>query len=161
MSRRIVQACFLVSLFPCLLAVALSPTSILEVRLVDGGVLLFCAPIASGDDILYLSINSIYNAPVQERWRVEDDGSLAVIEVVSTSAVIGYYGIESYALLANGQVRAVPQPARYRELRMKVGPRGQQRLVVRGQEVALYKLVAEATTLIISVSQVPRIVACR
>jgi hypothetical protein len=161
MGRRIIAACFLVSLFAYLLAVALTPTPILEVRAAEGDALLFCSAIASGDDVLYLSINSIYNVPVQERWRAQTDGTLAVVEVVSTPAVIGYYGIESYVPMADGQVRAIPNAARYHEILLKVGPRGQQRLVVRGQKVALYDSVPDATALIVAVRQMPRVVACR
>lgn len=122
--------------------------------------LLLCSPVAAGDQILYLSVNSIFQVPVQEYWRVEPDGSLTTMRVVSTPAVMGYYGIEDYAPAQDGFVSAAPKEAHYQEIRLKVDSRGQERLVVRGQETALYKMTKEAGVVIASVHRMPRIAAC-
>ncbi len=159
MKRRSIAALFLVSLFTCLL-VSLSPTPVLEVRTQDN-VRVSCETIAHGDDILYLSVNSIYRVPVQERLRVEDNGALTPIEVISTPEVVYYYGIESFTPLDNGRVRAVPREVHYREVRIKIGRSGQQFLVVGGNRIALYELVAEGQALTLVVNRVPRLIACR
>ncbi len=140
---------------------AFAPVPVFQVRAVDDRRLLLCSPVSSGDDILYFSINSIFNVPVQERWRVEPDGTLTTVQVTSTPAVMGYYGIEGYAPGDDGLVHGVPRDAHYREIRLKAGPRGQQRLVVRDQGTALYKMIAEGAVAIAAVHSVPRIAACR
>lgn len=139
---------------------AFTPILVFQVRAVEGDRLLLCAPVSAGDEILYLSVNSIYQAPVQEYWRVEPDGRLTTTRVVSTPAVIGYYGIEGYTAAENGLVRAMPSDAHYRQVRMKIDARGQARLVVRGQETVLYKLVPEAAVVIASVHSAPRLGVC-
>ncbi|MCL5950845.1 MAG: hypothetical protein M1132_03835 [Chloroflexi bacterium] len=181
----------------CILAawLAFTPALVLQVRTAEDDRLLLCSPVAAGDQILYLSVNSIFQVPVQEYWRVEPDGSLTTMRVVSTpavmgyygiedyapgqdgfvsaapqeahyqeirlkEAVMGYYGIEDYAPAQDGFVSAAPQEAHYQEIRLKVDSRGQERLVVRGQETALYKMTKEAGVVIASVHRMPRIAAC-
>ena len=142
------------------LRLALTSAPVLEVREAESGARLFCVAVASGDEVLYLSINSIYNVPVQERWRVQDDGALAVVEVISTPAVIGYYSIEDFTFLGDGLAHAVPRELHLRDVRLKVGARGQQRLVVGNREVALYQLVPEASVVIVAVREVARLLSC-
>ena len=125
---------------------------VLDVRSADSGSRVFCSEVVSGDEILYTSINSIFGDVVEERWQVQADGRFRVTQVVSSPAVMGYYGIESYSRLDAERVSANPKDVVYQEIRMKVGTRGEQRLIVRGREVALYQMVPEATTLTIGVS---------
>ncbi len=160
MGKRIIVACFLVSLFACLLAFAFTPTFAFEARN-DAGARLFCSAIASGDEIVYHSINSMWRVPVEERLRVQDDGALVAVEVISTPDVVYYYGIESFTRVSGEMVRAVPKDTRYRELRIKVGPHSQQRLAVRGQEIALGALAEEGAAVVVAVHAVPRVFACR
>lgn len=158
MRRKAFLACILVSSFTCLLA--LSPTSVLNIRAEETGARVFCSAVSVGDEIVYRSINSIYQAPVDEYWRVQEDNSLAAIKVISAPAVMEYYGIADYVRENESLYRGVPREVRYHEIRMKVGPRGKQRLVVRGREISLYEMAPEATTLIINVEDQPRIIAC-
>ncbi len=160
MSGRVIATCFQVSLFSCLLAVALAPVLTLTIR-DDTGARLFCAGITHGDEIRYQSINSIYRVPVEEYLRVMDDGALVAVQVVSTPAVIYYYGIESFTPRADGQVSAVPRATLYREVRLKIGRRGQQYLVVAEAKIALYEIVAEGEAITLAVQNAPRILACR
>jgi hypothetical protein len=156
---RVIAICLLVSLYVFLLADSFRPTLVLEARTAEGA-RLFCSAIVSGDEIAYFSINSIFRAPVEERLRVQDDGSFVAVEVISTPDVIYYYGIESFTRVNADQVRAVPAAVHYRELRFKVGPRSQQRLVVRGRALALRELVPEAEVVILTVLSAPRGLAC-
>ncbi len=160
MTKRVVAVCVLVSFFLILLVFVLNPTFVLEMRTSDGA-RVWCGTVERGDDVLYLSVNSIYKVPVQERLRVQDDGALAITEVISTPDVVYYYGIESFTPLDNGMVRAVPRELVYREVRIKIGRSGQQFLVVGGNRIALYELIAEGQALTLSIDQVPRLIACR
>lgn len=160
MTKRVVAVCVPVSFFLILLVFILNPTFVLEMRTSDGA-RVWCGIVERGDDILYLSVNSIYKVPVQERLRVQDDGALAITEVISTPDVVYYYGIESFTPLDNGMVRAVPRELNYREVRIKIGRSGQQFLVVGGNRIALYELIAEGQALTLSIDQVPRLIACR
>lgn len=159
MWRRIVAACFLVSLFTFLFASAFTPTFVLEARN-DAGTRLFCSAIERDDEIVYHSINSIYRVPVEERLRAQDDGAFVAVKVISTPDVVYYYGIESFTRLTGDQVSAIPSDVRYRELRIKVGQRGQQRLVVRGQAIVLGDLVTQGEPVIVTLHSAPRVFAC-
>jgi hypothetical protein len=160
MNLRVIAFCFLVSLFTFLSVLAFSPTFVLEMRDARNA-RLFCAAISGGDDLLYYSINSIYRVPVEERLRVQDDGALVPIEVISTPDVMYYYGITAFTRIDDVTVRAVPQPTRYRELRLKIGPHSQQRLTVRGHVLALPELAAEGESLVVSMNTGARALVCR
>ena len=135
-----------------LISLVSSSILVLDVTSAESGSRLFCSEVVSGDEILYISINSIFGDVVEERWQVQAEGKFRVVQVVSSPAVMGYYGIESYSRLDAERVSAIPKDVVYREIRMKVGTRGEQRLIVRGREVVLYQMVPEATTLTIGVS---------
>jgi len=159
MIQRIIATSLLVSLFALVLWAGSSPILVLALDTDDTR--LFCSAISSGDNILYYSINSIYRVPVEERLRVLDDGTFVIVEVVSTPDVVYYYGIESFTRIDDVMVRAVPAETRYRELRLKIGPRSQQRLVVRGQTIMPSQLAVEGTSVIVTARAVPRVWACR
>ncbi len=159
MTWRVVAACLLVSLFLSLLVFSLNPTFILVAR-AGNGTRVFCRLIGRGVDILYLSVNSIYKVPVQERLRVQDDGAVETVEVISTPDVVYYYGIESFTRLDNGMVSASPPAVRFRELRIKVGSKGQQYLVIGEERIPLYEFVAEGEPITLKVDETPRALAC-
>lgn len=159
MNKRIFATCLLVSLSACLLVAGLGPALVLKVRS-DDGTQIYCATISNGEEILYRSINSIYNAPVEERWRVREDGAIQVVEVVSSAAVMEYYRLDDYQSAGDESYRGVPKDLVYRDVLMKVGTRGRQRLTVRGQEIALYQMVPEGAVLEIAVQRAPRLAAC-
>lgn len=137
------------------------PVQILTVRVASDNTLLYCSPIAAGDEFIFQSVNSIFQVPVQDYLRVMDDRTFEPVQVVSSAAVLNYLGIPDYqtdqALAAHG----VPSPARFREIRLKVDARGQQHLLLNGQDLSLYQLVPEATTVVVSVAATARLAACR
>ncbi len=158
MRKRFFVLLSLVSLFVFVYFLG-GPILVLQIR-ADAGARIYCAPIAVGDEIIYHSVNSIYRVPVEERLRVEDEGALVPIEVISTPDVVYYYGIESFERVDDATVRATPRAAHYREVRIKVGRAGQQYLIVRGQKIALYELVGEGEVVTIATRETPRAFAC-
>ncbi|MBI3538402.1 MAG: hypothetical protein HY070_12710 [Chloroflexi bacterium] len=150
-----------VSIFFFAALYALAPTRVLQVRAVETNALLFCAAISTGDDIYLHSINSIFNAPVQDRLRVTADGAFATVDVVTTPAVMNYFAIDTFTPVDESRVRGVPLPQRYAQLRLKVDARGQQRLQVNTQEIFLYQLIPNESALTIQIKDAPRFSACR
>ncbi len=160
MTKRVVAVCVLVSLFLFLLVFSLYPRYVLEAR-TESGIRVLCRLIERGDDILYLSVNSIYKVPVQERLRITSDGAFAAVDVVSTPDVVYYYGIESFTPLENGMVRGVPREVRYREVRIKIGQRGQQFLVIGGERLALYEFAEAGQAVTLRVDTTQQAFACK
>ncbi|MBI3912875.1 MAG: hypothetical protein HY327_01570 [Chloroflexi bacterium] len=160
MSKRLRAACAIVSLFLLLAFVNLSPAPVLEIRTLDGARVV-CFFVQPGEEIALLSINSIYGAPVAERVRILDSGEFLTTQVLSSPAVMEYYRLDDYVMLADGQAIGVPRAARYREIRMIVDARGQTRLIARGQELALWKMVADETRVIFLVENKTRFAGCR
>ena len=159
-SKGIIATCLLVSLFIFLLALTFSPVLALEAR-DETGARLICLALAPGDDLVYHSINSIYRVPVEERLRVEPDGSFVPIQVISTPDVMYYYGIESFAWMDDTRASATPREVRYRELRFKVGAPGQQRVIARGQTITLSDLTPNGQAIIFTTRSTARAFACR
>ena len=56
---------------------------------------------------------------------------------------------------------AVPPEVSYREIRIKIGRKGQQFLVVGEERIALHELAAEGEAVTLGVSESPRAFACR
>lgn len=160
MTRRAWSASFLISLFLCLAATACAPTWILDIRTAEGGALVFCSRVTGQDEILYTSINSIYNDPVEEYWQVQADGRLKVVRVITSPAVMGYYGIASFSPVEGSRMRASPPDLTYDEIRMLVDALGQQQLTVQGHMVDLYHLLPEATILVIRARTAPMGFGC-
>jgi hypothetical protein len=140
---------------------ALMPVQVLTVRAASDNALLYCSPIAAGDEFIFESVNSIFRVPVQDTLRVLDDQTLQPVQVVSSAAVLNYLGIPDYQTDQTLAAHGVPSPARFREIRLKVDARGQQHLIVKGQDLSLYQLVPDATTVVVSVAAPVRIAACR
>lgn len=147
--QRAWNARFLISLLLVLATAACSPSWILEIRTADRGDLVYCARLTNQDEVVYTSINSIYIDPVEEYWRVQADGRLRVVRVITSPAVMGYYGIADFAPLDGKRMQASPQGLVYPEVRMLVDARGQQQLTVLSNKVDMYRMVPEATVVII------------
>jgi len=160
LNKRLLAACAIVSLFFFLAFDNLAPAPVLKVRTLDGA-RVACFSVQPGEEITLLSINSIYGALVTERVTILDSGEFLTTQVLSSPAVLEYYRLDDYQMRADGQAVSVPRAARYREIRMIVDARGQTRLIVRGQELALWKMVADETRVIFSVERVPRFVRCK
>ncbi len=159
MNRAIVLAVLLVSL-SVFLIVLFSPALVLHIRDQETHAEIFCINVSKGEEIFYASINSIYNTPVTERWRVREDGAIQVVEVAGSAAVMEYYRLDDYQGAGYESYRGAPKDRIYRDVLMRVGARGQQRLTVRGQEIALYQMVAEGAGLEIGIQSTPRLAAC-
>lgn len=159
-ARKGLGAGLLISLFLLFGYAAFAPTWVLDVRIADHGERIFCASLSEEDEIVYSSVNSIFDDPVEEYWKVQPDGAFHVVRVVSSPAVMGYYGITSYSPLSGNLVRADPPGLVYDEIRMLADARGRQRLSLRGNNVVLYQLVPEATVLEIAARRTPRWLGC-
>jgi hypothetical protein len=154
----------IVCLLICVLAgwIALTPVPVFVLTAAETNTRLACVPVASGDEIVYHSINSMFHVPVQEYLRVLDDGALQSFQLITTPDVVYYYGLESFTWLDDTMVRATPRDMRYRDIRIKVGvgARGQQRIVVRGREIILGDWVELGQAVIARVESTPRVLAC-
>jgi hypothetical protein len=137
-----------------------TPVLALKIRFAESRAQIFCAEISSGEEIFYASINSIYDVPVTERWRVQADGVLQIVDVVSSAAVMEYYRLDDYVSAGGGEYRAMPRELKYSEVKLRVDAQGQEKLIVHGNEIALSALVPEATVVIIAVERLPRALAC-
>jgi len=144
----VIVACLLVLIY------LIIPINLIEVR-DESGARIFCA---SGD-IHYSSRNSIYGVTVSEAWAI-DSGEIRIVSVTSTPIVLDYYGIESYRLDSDGTASGVPKDLHYTEVRMKVTPRGEQKLEVGRWRLEMSKNFEEGAVLIIKPSRVMRLLAC-
>ena len=156
--KRVFAILILVSLFASVFIFS-TFTLALEIKN-DAGTRLFCAPISPGDEIIYHSTNSIYRVPVEEHLRVESDGALVPVLVISTPDVVYYYGIEAFERIDDARVKAIPREARFREVRIKIGRAGPQTLVVRGKTIALSELMNEGEVVTLATRESPRAFAC-
>jgi hypothetical protein len=130
------------------------PIDVIEVR-DESGARIFCG---SGD-VRYLSRNSIYGVTVSEVWAI-DSGVITIARVTSTPIVLDYYGIESYRVDADGTATGTPKDLHYNEVRMKVTPRGEQKLEVGRWTLEMSRNFAEGSVLIIKPRRMIRIIAC-
>jgi hypothetical protein len=152
------------------LAFALSPISVLEVRDAETNIVVLCEPIRYPLFAIshppaaishYVSRNSIYGVLVTETWSLEPD-RIHVAQVQSAPIVLDYYGIKNYRV-HDGLAEGAPVAQAYEQVRLKVSPRGEQRLIVRqprGREWALSQQFAEGTVLVVKVRRVARIGEC-
>lgn len=145
----VIVACLLVLIY------LIIPINLIEVR-DENGVRVFCA---SGDEARYDSRNSIYGVTVSEAWAI-DSGEIRIVGVTSTPIVLDYYGIESYRIDSDGTASGVPKDLHYTEVRMKVTPRGEQRLEIGSWKLEMSKDFEEGVVLIIKPSKVMRVLAC-
>jgi len=117
--------------------------------------LLWRVPVRAGSTVDLDYINSLFNAPTTDRFTI-DGGRLRLIEISTTKeAVLEHAGLAGpHKVRAERFVAERPGPV-LEELTIRIGQTGQQRLVVDGQDVPLYRVgVGEA--LHIRVARVPR-----
>lgn len=145
----VIVACLLVLIY------AIIPINLIEVR-DENGARIFCA---SGDEARYISRNSIYGVTVSEAWTI-DSGEIRIASVTSTPIVLDYYGLESYRVDPDGTAIGVPKDLHYAQVRMKVTPRGEQKLEVGNWMLEMSKSFEEGTVLIIKPRRVMRVLAC-
>lgn len=124
---------------------------VLEVRHDGTGRLLWRVPVRSGATVDLHYTNSIYKAATRERFAVHGE-SLRLVEVSSTKeAVLEYMRLESsYERREGWYVARVGGPT-LSTFTTRIGQTGQQRLVVEGSEIPLYRIgTGEAATVTIT-----------
>jgi len=128
-----------------------APIRVLEITHESTGRLLWRVPVRSGATVDLHYTNSIYNAPTSERFTVHGE-SLRLVEVSSTKeAVLEYMRLESsYERREGWYVARVGGPT-LATFTTRIGQTGQQRLVVQGLEIPLYRIgTGEAATVTIT-----------
>ncbi len=131
------------------------PVTVLDVRHDGTGRLLWRVPAHTGSTVDLDYTNSLFNAPTTDRFVV-DGGKLRLVEISSTKeAVLEHAGLAGpHKVRAERFVAERPGPV-LAELTIRIGQTGQQRLVVDGRDVPLYRAgVGEA--LHIRVARIPR-----
>jgi hypothetical protein len=134
------------------------PVRVLEITHADTGRLLWRVPVGPGSTMTFHYTNSIYDAATSERFAVDGE-SLRLVEVSSTKeAVLEYMRLESpYELRGGRFVVRVGGPT-LTTFTTRIGQTGQQRLVVDGIEIPLYRIgTGEAAT--ITLTRLPRLIA--
>jgi hypothetical protein len=102
-------------------------------------------------------VHSIYQQPGSEEFAVQPDG-LELVRLASPSvAVLEYYARPEPILLAGEAYEIRPQPQRYAQLSVRVGPVGRRTVVYAGHELALHELAADGDRVTLQVVQVPRL----
>lgn len=141
-----------------LLGHMLTPVVTLEIYDETGTSRRLCYLIHPAENVVYLSINSIYGVPVAEEWRVSGE-RIQVSRVVSMPVVLDYYGIPEYQVGADGQASGEPGLS-YDRLRIRLTAQGQQRLRFGEQEIVLWDVAPEGA-LMIQLRSLSRWLACR
>lgn len=131
------------------------PATVLDVRHDVTGRLLWRVPVRAGSTVDLDYTNSLFNAPTTDRFVV-NGGSLRLVEVSSTrEAVLEHAGLAGPHKVRGGRFVAERPGPVLAELTIRIGQTGQQRLVVDGRDVPLYRAgVGEA--LHIRVVRIPR-----
>jgi len=124
---------------------------VLEVRHEGTGRLLWRVRISTGATVDLHYTNSIYNAATSERFTVQGE-SLRLVEVSSTrEAVLEYMRLESPYETRDGRFVARVGGPTLATFTTRIGQTGQQRLVVEGTEIPLYRIgTGEAATVTIT-----------
>ncbi len=106
----------------------------------DTGRLLWRLPVHDGTVVDLRYTSSLFRVPVIERFTVEG-ATLRLVEVLAPAeAVFEYLRMDPpYARREGWLAAAPPQPVRLASLVTRIGPTGQQRLVVDGTTLALYR----------------------
>lgn len=134
----------------------LLPVPVVVVTATASGRPLWHAPTRPGAVVDLEYTNSIYRAPVTERFVITG-ALLRLAEVTTTSeAVLHYLAIEPpYARRGDRLVAKRPGPM-FAELTIRIGQTGRQRLVVDGRTIPIYEVgVGEAVR--VTVTRVPRL----
>lgn len=113
---------------------------VLEITHADTGRLLWRLPVRDGTVVDLRYTSSLFRVPVVERFTV-DGAALRLLEVLSPAeAVFEYLRLAPpYARRGPWLAAAPPEPVRLASLVTRIGPTGQQRLVVDGTTLALYR----------------------
>lgn len=134
----------------------LLPQTALDVR--DGTTrrLLWRVPAREGSTVDLDYTNSLFNAPTTDRFVVQRT-ALRLVEISSTKeAVLEHAGLSGPHKVRDGRFVAERPGPVLAELTIRIGQTGQQRLVVDGRDVPLYRIgVGEA--LHIRVARIPRV----
>lgn len=120
-----------------LLAVAAVPPTYHMIVAADDGQVVWRLPVRSGTQVTLAYVNSIYNAPTEERFTLTADGfTLTSVRstreaVLAYNALPGPYGRDGafYTAAGGGQ---------FPMLSLRIGQTGQQRLIVDGTILPLY-----------------------
>lgn len=136
-------------------ALLLTPVTVLQVTHDGTGRLLWRVPVGGGSRIDLNYTNSLFNAPTTDRFVIEG-GALRLVEINSTKeAVLEHAGLAGPYETRAGRFAARRPGPTLTELTIRIGQTGQQRLVVAGREIPLYRIgVGEAVR--VSVSRIPR-----
>jgi hypothetical protein len=133
------------------------PITALDVRHADTGRLLWRVPVEPWSQIQLEYTHSLYNAPTAERFEPAARG-LRLVEVSSTKeAVLEHlrlsppYEPRGDRLVARADDRIHPR------LTLRIGQAGQQRLLVDGRELPLYR-VGTGEAVEMALLRVPRVV---
>lgn len=139
-------------------ALAFSPTTVLDVTHDRTARLLWRVPGRAGSTVDLNYTNSLFNAPTTDRFVI-DGGRLRLVEISSTKeAVLEHAGLAGPHKMRDGRFVAERPGPVLGELTIRIGQTGQQRLVVDGREMPLYRVgVGEAVK--VKVTRVPRALA--
>ena len=134
----------------------LLPHTILDIRDDVTRRLLWRVPLREGSTVDLEYTNSLFNAPTTDRFVVQGR-ALRLVEISSTKeAVLEHAGLAGpHKIRAGRFVAERPGPV-LAELTIRIGQTGQQRLVVDGRDMPLYRTgVGEAVH--IRVARIPRV----
>ncbi|MDR7522605.1 MAG: hypothetical protein QN168_09100 [Armatimonadota bacterium] len=121
-------------------AILLLPVSVVEVAHAGTGRLLWRVPVSDGDTVDLNYTNSLFNAPTTERFVVTG-GLLRLVEISSTQqAVLEYLILEPPYQRRGSRVVSERRGPSFKELTIRIGQTGQQRLVFGTLEVPLYRV---------------------
>ncbi len=136
-------------------ALAFAPVTVLDVIHDGTGRLLWRVPVRAGATVDLDYTNSLFNAPTTDRFVI-DGGRLRLVEISSTKeAVLEHAGLAGPHRMRDGRFVAERPGPVLAELTIRIGQTGQQRLVVDGRDVPLYRVgVGEAVQL--KVARIPR-----
>ncbi|MDR7543694.1 MAG: hypothetical protein QN120_05535 [Armatimonadota bacterium] len=130
--------------------VFLFPIGVLDVCHDPSGRLLWRVPVDEGSTVDLAYTNSIFNAPTVERFVVAG-GWLHLVEVLSTSeAVFEYLRLDPPYERRGALLAARTTGPTLEGFTTRIGQAGQQRLVVDGEELLLYRIgVGEAVRIVV------------
>jgi len=134
-----------------------APIRVLEITHESTGRLLWRVPVRSGATVDLHYTNSIYNAATTERFTVDGE-SLRLVEVSSTrEAVLEYLRLDSPYHVRDGRFVVSTSGPSLSTFTTRIGQTGQQRLVVQGLEIPLYRIgTGEAAKVMLT--RTPRVI---
>lgn len=103
----------------------------------DDGQVLWRLPVRSGTQVTLAYVNSIYNAPTEERFTLTADG-FTLTSVRSTSEAVLAYNTLPGPYARDGSYFAAAAGGRFPTLTLRIGQTGRQRLIADGTTLPLY-----------------------